>query len=296
MPAGSIVSTGQKILPSQHNPPLQDIATNGLSAVLLKDGRAPMTGNLPMGGNQITGMADGVGPQDAATVGQAAYRVGDWKFSSQEQDEKWLRLDGAIYDAVDYPDLAEILGPAPAGIFWEPLTAPFGSGNVNGMAVDAANDRLGIVSGSTFYYTDDGISFTSVSLPVTASGFGALEFGGGRWVVLGGSGSTAVSTNGGHHGPAILAFRYQAMRDASSTAVRGLPLATSPRSRMTGNCPTLPTARRGLSARPPQAPRHSGQFSMMAHFLWLAEATDFFTHHPMGCRGRNEAPASTSWE
>ena len=49
LPGGSIVTTGTTILASQHNTPLSDIAANGLSQVLPKDGRAAMTGDLPMG-------------------------------------------------------------------------------------------------------------------------------------------------------------------------------------------------------------------------------------------------------
>lgn len=56
LPAGSIVTTGQTILPSQHNPPLNDIA-QALTDSLPRDGTAGMTGNLPMGANQITGLA-----------------------------------------------------------------------------------------------------------------------------------------------------------------------------------------------------------------------------------------------
>lgn len=43
---GYLAVAGQTIQPSQHNPPLEDIITNGLSAVLVRDGRAPMVGNL----------------------------------------------------------------------------------------------------------------------------------------------------------------------------------------------------------------------------------------------------------
>lgn len=43
---GYLAVAGQTIQPSQHNPPLEDIITNGLSAVLVRDGRAPMIGNL----------------------------------------------------------------------------------------------------------------------------------------------------------------------------------------------------------------------------------------------------------
>ncbi|WP_460928795.1 hypothetical protein [Shinella zoogloeoides] len=61
--------SGQTIRVEQHNPPLEDIASM-LSQVILRSGVAPMSGNLRMGANRITGLADGIDPQDAATKKQ----------------------------------------------------------------------------------------------------------------------------------------------------------------------------------------------------------------------------------
>jgi len=63
---GYLAVTGQDIEASQHNPPLEDIAT-ALTARVCKDGRNAMTGNLKMGTNRITGMGDPTSAQDAAT-------------------------------------------------------------------------------------------------------------------------------------------------------------------------------------------------------------------------------------
>lgn len=69
--AGYLGVTGQTILPSNHNPPLEDIRDNGLSAVLVRDGRAPMTGNLNMGTtNKIVNLAAGTSPTDAVNKTQ----------------------------------------------------------------------------------------------------------------------------------------------------------------------------------------------------------------------------------
>lgn len=54
---GYLAILDQTIQPSQHNPPLEDIVTAGLSNVLVRDGRAPMTGNLRMGNFKITALA-----------------------------------------------------------------------------------------------------------------------------------------------------------------------------------------------------------------------------------------------
>jgi hypothetical protein len=63
--------TGQVILATQHNSPLEDIAA-ALTDSLPRDGSAGMQTALPMGGYQINNMADGALPTDAATVGQAS--------------------------------------------------------------------------------------------------------------------------------------------------------------------------------------------------------------------------------
>lgn len=69
LPSGYLAVEGQTILPSQHNPPLQDIA-NGLSQVLLRSGVAPMTGPLNMNGFRVTGIPAGSDPDDLVIYSQ----------------------------------------------------------------------------------------------------------------------------------------------------------------------------------------------------------------------------------
>lgn len=66
---GYTAVTGQTILPSQHNPPLEDIASS-LNLAFLRDGRAAATGNWNLGGNRITNLGGAVDPADAATKAQ----------------------------------------------------------------------------------------------------------------------------------------------------------------------------------------------------------------------------------
>lgn len=68
-PTGSTAVTGEKAFASTHNVPVDDIAA-ALTQTLLRDGRAAMTGTLKMGGNQVTGLANGAADTDAATVAQ----------------------------------------------------------------------------------------------------------------------------------------------------------------------------------------------------------------------------------
>jgi len=69
LPNGSLVATGDTILVSQHNPPLQDIE-QALSGSLDRDGKGGMRASLNAGGFRMTNLAAGVADTDAATVAQ----------------------------------------------------------------------------------------------------------------------------------------------------------------------------------------------------------------------------------
>lgn len=58
LPPVYLAQPGTNILSVQHNTPLEDVAsavTNSVAA----DGQTPMRGNLRMGGNRVTGLAEG---------------------------------------------------------------------------------------------------------------------------------------------------------------------------------------------------------------------------------------------
>jgi hypothetical protein len=69
LPAGNPVVTGTTISSTWANNTLTDIAT-ALTGSLAADGQTTATGNLKMGSNRITGLADGIASTDAATVNQ----------------------------------------------------------------------------------------------------------------------------------------------------------------------------------------------------------------------------------
>lgn len=71
LPTGNPVVTGTTITSNWANTTLSDIGT-ALTGSVAADGQTPITGNLQMGGNKITGMADGTTATDAATYGQVA--------------------------------------------------------------------------------------------------------------------------------------------------------------------------------------------------------------------------------
>ena len=69
LPPGYFAVDGTTIEVSQHNPPFEDVA-QALTDSLPRDGSAPMTGNLAMGSNKITGLAAGTNAGDAVRFDQ----------------------------------------------------------------------------------------------------------------------------------------------------------------------------------------------------------------------------------
>jgi len=72
LPAGNPVTTGTTISSTWANNTLSDIAT-ALTGSVSKDGQTTMTGNLPMGGFKVTGLAAPTVSGDALTYGENAY-------------------------------------------------------------------------------------------------------------------------------------------------------------------------------------------------------------------------------
>lgn len=122
LPSGSLVSLGQDILPSQHNPPLEDIA-QAITGSLSRDGSGGMRAPLNLGGFRVTNVAPGVQPTDVATIAQLTGNVGVpagvvADFAGTTAPAGWLICAGQILGRVDYPDLFAAIGTtygAPSG-------------------------------------------------------------------------------------------------------------------------------------------------------------------------------------
>lgn len=76
LPAGYLAVAGETILPSQHNPPLEDIAS-ALSQVLYRSGVAPMMGHLNMNGYAIVNLAESSSPGAPVTNQQLLDVIAD---------------------------------------------------------------------------------------------------------------------------------------------------------------------------------------------------------------------------
>ncbi len=74
LPAGYLAVAGQIIQPSQHNPPLEDVAS-ALSDSISRTGVTAITADIPLAGFKLTGLGDATNPGDALSqqAGDARY-------------------------------------------------------------------------------------------------------------------------------------------------------------------------------------------------------------------------------
>lgn len=77
LPAGNPVTPGTTISSTWANTTLNNIAA-ALTDSLAADGQTTATGNLKMGSNRITGLANAIADTDAATLGQVTTALGDY--------------------------------------------------------------------------------------------------------------------------------------------------------------------------------------------------------------------------
>ena len=116
LPAGTLVNTGDDIVPSQHNPAFQDVE-QALTDSLSRDGRGGMRANLNMNGFRARNLAPGTQPNDAATVsqisGSGGVPVGTIvDFAGTNPPSGWLIAAGQTLSRTSYADLFAAIGTA----------------------------------------------------------------------------------------------------------------------------------------------------------------------------------------
>lgn len=94
---------------------MQDIA-QALSNSLDRDGKGGMRADLPMGGNRIVDLADGIDPGDAATVGQLSSGGSPigcvMDYAGATPPTGWLLCYGQAVSRTTYADLFTVIGTA----------------------------------------------------------------------------------------------------------------------------------------------------------------------------------------
>lgn len=128
LPPGYVAVSGETIQPSQHNPPLEDLA-QAMTDSLPRNGAAPMTGNLPMGGNRITGLGAATNPADVPRLDQVVLRDGSGGMTAPLS----VTAGTEVAPAVQFSN-------ANNGVYWSPG---------NGPSFTAAGATIGQLRGGT---------------------------------------------------------------------------------------------------------------------------------------------------
>jgi len=100
---------GTTIRVEQHNPVLEDIAAM-LSAMLVRDGRNGMVGNLNMGTFAIRNLAPGTNPTDAATVSQGTPVGSVMDYAGANAPSGWMLCFGQAISRTAYAALFAAIG------------------------------------------------------------------------------------------------------------------------------------------------------------------------------------------
>lgn len=113
-PPSPIPVSGQTADAPQVNVPIDDIYSI-LNMLLFADGRKAMRGPLNMNGYRITGLAEGVAPDEAATVGQVSGITGTpagilSPFAGDTPPSGWLLCYGQQVSRATYPRLFSAIG------------------------------------------------------------------------------------------------------------------------------------------------------------------------------------------
>src|SRR5690606_8574940 len=103
---GTIVQTGDTILPSQHNPALVDLYAM-MTQSLSRDGQGGMRSNLAMNGFQVTGLGSATQPGNAVPLSQfqSGTPVGTVvDFAGVTPPDTWLLCFGQAVEVSAYPE------------------------------------------------------------------------------------------------------------------------------------------------------------------------------------------------
>lgn len=172
LPAGYLATTGGTATASQHNTPLEDIAT-ALTESVSRDGSGSMSGNLNMGSNKITSLATPTSSTDAATkayvdAATAGLSDGDYGDITISGTGTTFTIDANV---VTFAKMQQVS----TDVFLGRDTA--GTGNIEAMSVATAQTLLGIGSLGTLSAQDtiNNDDWSGTDLAVTNGGTGASD-------------------------------------------------------------------------------------------------------------------------
>jgi microcystin-dependent protein len=107
--ASYFATPGASIRTEQHNPVFEDVAA-ALSSVYLRDGRAPMTGDVNMNGFSITNVVAGNSLSSVATLAQSMPIGAVIDFAGTSPPPGWMLCYGQALNRTTYATLFAWLG------------------------------------------------------------------------------------------------------------------------------------------------------------------------------------------
>lgn len=107
--ASYFATPGATIRTEQHNPVFEDVAA-ALSNVLVRDGRAPMTGPLNMNGFPINNAVAGTSPSSVATLAQSMPIGAVIDFAGSTAPSGWALCYGQAVSRATYATLFALIG------------------------------------------------------------------------------------------------------------------------------------------------------------------------------------------
>ena len=193
LPTGNPVVTGTTITSNWANTSLSDIAT-ALTGSVAADGQTPVTGNLQLGGNLITGLGTGVSSTDAVNVAQLASinsviagTIQMWPTVTAPSG--YLLCTGTAVSRSTYATLFAVIGTTfGAGdgstTFNLPNYSnrfPIGAGTIGALAATGGSKDAVVVSHThAATVTDPGHAHSVNAVGFSGAGSFALGFGGGQ--------------------------------------------------------------------------------------------------------------------
>lgn len=204
LPTGNPIVTGTTITSNWANTSLSDIAT-ALTGSVAADGQTPVTGNLQLGGNLITGLGTGVANTDAVNVAQLASinsvltgTIQMWPTVTAPSG--YLLCTGTAVSRSTYAALFAVIGTT-FGVGDGSTTfnlpnysdrLPIGSGTIGALAATGGSKDAVVVS-HTHTITDPGHAHTIPSFAVAGNGGATVGVTSGSQATS--TASTGISVN-----------------------------------------------------------------------------------------------------
>jgi hypothetical protein len=199
LPAGNPVVTGTSIASTWANTTMTDLA-NALTDSVAADGQTTMTGNLKMGTNKITGLADGTLTTDGVSKGQMDTAIATAGAGKQAEITAIGILKGAGAGSIsaatagtDYAGISNVQ-TFTAGQRGEVTVLTSGS-TVNTNLADSNNFSLTLATNATLANPTNIVAGQSGAITITqdATGSRTLAYG-SNWKFAGATAPTLTTT------------------------------------------------------------------------------------------------------